>query len=103
MTEIQWLCDILLNHKLAGPVKDRFIARIGEVEAKLNMPTNHASVKPSFNGSFSQPVQSPSTQKILDEIEMGPPQPAAQPRMIIPQEVITSKGNGTNTRGPRKF
>lgn len=94
MTEIQWLCDVLLNFKLPGPVKDKFIARIGEVESKLS-PTNY--VRPVVS-----PTQAPSTQRLLED-----PLPvirAPTPPAPIDKETgraMVSTGNGT--KGPRKF
>ena len=69
MTEIQWLVDLMLNHKLPEPVKQKFIARIGEVEASLarTQPTQamlNQALQPIIRPSPM--AQSPSTQKILD-------------------------------------
>lgn len=111
MTEIQWLVDLMLNHKLPGPVKDRFIARIGEVEAQLTPRSSNGRTS-SFgleNGgsipSRGTNVQSPSTQKILDEIEMQTPVRAA---VNIPSKIDKETGRpmvdtGKGTSGPRKF
>lgn len=35
MTEIQFLLDIIMNHKLSADVKAKLLARIGEVEQRL--------------------------------------------------------------------
>lgn len=102
MTEIQWLVDIMMNFKLPSPVKDRFIARIGEVEALLSRP----GIRTTTPVSIQQNVQAPSTQRILDDM-LSPTvqqhQATVINRNITPSEVITSKGNGTSTKGPRKW
>jgi hypothetical protein len=52
-------------------------------------------------------AQAPSTQRLLDDMTTQSGTmviPAQVPqRTITPTEVVTSKGNGTSTRGPRKF
>ena len=68
MTEIQWLCDMLLNFKMPKEAKERFIARIGEVEANISKPQ---AIRPMVNRPIvTGPVQSPSMQKILEAVEM---------------------------------
>lgn len=104
MTELQWLIKMLTQHKLSTSLKDLFIERIGEVEAALsNTPKNSVTGRLSLeNGGWNppgRPIQAPSMQRIMDEVET----PALPPRVIVPQEVVISKGNGTSTRGPRKF
>lgn len=96
MTEIAWLVKLMTEHKLSAQVKAEFIARIGEVEANLTK----TPISPVGYATMGR--QAPSTQRILDEMaqEQAVPLP---PRVIMPQEVVTSKGNGTSTRGPRKF
>lgn len=119
MTEIKWLIEMLMNNKLSPQVKDKFIARIGEVEEYLSQvrPQQQAfqrSLPPTPN------QQSPSTQKILDEMaqEQGsailplvPPQimaqtPAAAQALIQRQAVIAQATLGSTEVGrksPRKF
>lgn len=100
-TEIQFLIDVILNHKLPSQVKDVLIARIGEVEASLQSRPIARPLLP-----VSAPLQAPSTQRILDEMALEGGSvitPPPQTRMVVPTEIITSKGNGTSTRGPRKF
>lgn len=101
MTEIQWLCDILLNHKLAASVKDRIIARIGEVEANL-------SIRPMVQPMRAPPImpgaQAASTQRLLEQHELHTPPLIKAPGGPIDKEtgtVVVATGNGT--RGPRKF
>lgn len=115
MTEIQFLIDIMLNHKLPKPVQEKFIARIGDVEKLLSQmapprpqPVMH---NPYFTPNPYNPVtsQAPSTQRILDGISQEVPYnaPAAKPipvPAVIDKETgraIVSTGNGT--KGPRKF
>jgi hypothetical protein len=107
MTEIQWLCDVLLNFKLPSPVKDRFIARIGEVEAGLSRPTIMAPQITMQNRPIIPQMQAASTQKILDEIEMGPMNPMLTAKHV-PEKIDKETGRpmvstGKGTAGPRKF
>lgn len=97
MTELQWLIKMLTQQKLPASLKDLFIERIGEVEQSLSKappPPRPAAVM----------AQAPSTQRILDEMNIDPVAPTLPPRIIVPQEVVTSKGAaGSYTKGPRKF
>lgn len=74
MTEIQWLVQLMLDHKLPGPVKEKFIARIGEVEAAL-------STKP--RPMITQPNSPPPRE------------------FTIPKETVVS--TGSDLKGPRKW
>ena len=72
MTELQFLIDLLLNHKLPAQTKKAVAARIGQVEA------SYGTVPPS--GIVHTPKQAPSTQRILDQMEapeLPPPTTAA--------------------------
>lgn len=101
MTEIKWLVDIILNHKLSPAVRDKFVARIGEVESRLNQPGTNVIVR-------STSSQVPSTQKILDEIADEPivnSQVAAQ-ALAARQQAIAQATSGAPEKGrtsPRKF
>lgn len=66
MTEIQWLVETMLNFKLHNPIKDRFIDRIGAVEAGLS----RSQVKQQLN-PMNPLAQAQSTQRILDGTDMG--------------------------------
>lgn len=107
-SEIQWLVEMMMSHKLPVPVKDRFIARIGEVEKNLTSAPRTVSNNPP-QGMFSYtttttPVQAPSTQRLLDEHPLVVPMRAPTPPAAIDKETgraIVSTGNGT--KGPRKF
>lgn len=91
MTEIQWLVEIMLHHKLPSQVRELFIARIGEVEARLI----NEKPRPIINVPML-PTQAPSTQRLLEDH-------VAPIRNPIPTEIVTSQGNGTMIKGPRKF
>lgn len=86
MSELQWLIYMLTKQKLQPKLKDMFISRIGEVESRLSTPQ-------------ARPVpmmQAPSTQKLLNEIELGTP--------VIPKRIIGGDvDNGDGTKGKRKF
>lgn len=112
MTEIQWLVDIMLNNKLSEPVKQKFIARIGEVEAKLSpIPTRIVTPQPMMN-------QSPSTQaalarQITEGVDpfAGSTSPVAQTMVAAQalnarQQAIAIAASGAPEKGrtsPRKF
>ena len=117
MTEIQWLVDIMLNHKLPGPVKDKFIARIGEVESQLSILGSSNGRTSSFGlenvGSIPTPrstAQAPSTQRILDEMKLETPVITPRPIVSAPKPDAIDKetgramvATGKGTFGPRKF
>lgn len=119
MTEIQWLVDIMLNNKLSEPVKQKFIARIGEVEAKLTpsrpAPFGHPGL---VNPVIGPSAQSPSTQAALarqqaEGIEpfVGSNSPVAQTlgaaqALNARQQAIAIAASGAPEKGrtsPRKF
>lgn len=103
MTEIQFLISLMLEHKLPEAVKQKLIARIGEVEALLQRPGYMSAVTPALIKT-SPYAQAPSMQKILDQEPLvSPVAPYVPPRQVTPTEVVTSKGNGGFTKGPRKF
>ncbi len=93
MTEIQFLISLMLEHKLPEPVKQKLIARIGEVEALLSRPGHMSAVTPRTI------IQAPSTQAILDQDTVHTPPPPPATKRIVGGEVST--GNGT--KGPRKW
>lgn len=99
MTEIQFLIDLILNGKLSASAKEKCVARIGEVEASLTKMNPKPIPQQPIIQTTTQ--QAPSMQRIIDEVAMTPT--PAPKRIVVPTEVITSTGNGTSTRGPRKF
>lgn len=133
MTELQWLIKMLTKKKLSPALKDMFIERIGEVEASLIPRSSNGRTSgfgPENVGSIPArgTNQSPSTQKILDEmaqegITLGlnsstvnppinvPTLSAHMPitRIPIPPVAIDKEtgramvNTGKGTAGPRKF
>src|ERR1700676_3462160 len=73
MTELQFLIDLLLNHKLSPGTKKLVAERIGTVEASFNKPTAPQHFMTPFPSRPSPLAQSPSTQRILDEMAMEQP------------------------------
>jgi hypothetical protein len=77
MTEIQWLCDLLLNCKLPKKAKERFIARIGEVESKLSpqphVKTNlvQSRIDQAMNQQVDQVAQTAIAQKALEDRQLA--------------------------------
>lgn len=102
-TDIKWLVDILLNYKLPEPVKELFIARIGQIEESLHQQP----AKPIIQLQPPIMMQAPSTQRILDEIANEIPVVKAKP-VQIPAVIDKETGRaiintGKGTSGPRKF
>lgn len=110
-TELQFLIDLLLNHKLNPTTKKLVADRIGFVEVSLrstqqNVP--RGTQAPYTVNPDLKMLQAPSTQKILDRD--GPPiltpivvAPAAPP-ILATQRIIGGEVNtGGGSRGPRKF
>lgn len=106
MTELQWLIKMLTQHKLPASLKDLFIERIGEVEALLSKPTTR------YPSAVNQPVQAPSTQKLLEEMTMQTGQPivaqtaSAAAALEARAQAIKQAASGKPEPGrtsPRKF
>lgn len=98
MTEIQWLCDVLVTCKMSSSLKDRFIARIGEVTS---------TPQPVILNRPNVLQQAPSTQRILDEMNSSPAIPMRAPTPL-PERIDKETGRamvatGKGTSGPRKF
>lgn len=89
VTELQFLIDLLLNHKLPKATKDLVAKRIGEVETGLIPPPRHIALHPS--------VRAMGNQVEAQAMQAAPPPPVSA--RIVGGEVST--GNGT--KGPRKF
>jgi len=128
MSELSFLLELLLSHKLAKGTKEAITDRIKEVERRLVQPQ-----QPNVPMSGPQAVrparsaQSPSTQRILDEmaaegaslIQPNPVSPespgipaqiaqtpAAALALAARQEAINIAVSGKEERGrtsPRKF
>lgn len=108
MTEIRFLLDLVLTHKLPPAAKKACLERIGEVEASLltaprptaqpNPVTNPTAQAPSTLAAMAKHGLIPSNGQDLSTLTPAPILPPATNR-IVGGEVST--GNGT--RGPRKF
>jgi hypothetical protein len=114
MTELSFLLDLLLNHKLPKGTKEAITARIKEIEDRQAQPLAYVQRPP-------RTAQSPSTQRILDEmaqeqgvshtvIATNPPMiaqtPAAAAALAARQEAISIALSGKEEKGrtrPRKF
>lgn len=71
MTELQFLIDLLLNHKLSAATKKIVADRIGDVE--LSYQPQQTLRKCSDYPVRTVNQQAPSTQRILDEMAPTPP------------------------------
>jgi hypothetical protein len=125
MTELSFLLDLLLNHKLPKATKEAITGRIKEIETLAHQPT---IAQPQWQPRPPRNAQSPSTQRILDEMaQQGVPieqaqvlqqQPhplpvtqiaqtaAAQMALNARQEAINIATSGREEKGrtsPRKF
>jgi CTP:molybdopterin cytidylyltransferase MocA len=124
MTELSFLLDLLLNHKLAKVTRELVVARIREVEVRSQSP---AATRPAQTSAAIPPHlvgQSPSTIAAMMRHEAGgvappiavaplvdtPPvvaqTPAAAAALAARQSVIDSAISGKPEKGrtsPRKF
>ena len=108
MSELSFLVDLLVNHKLPKATSDVVLERLKSVEASLE---NHAPAKPRLPG----PAQAASTQAILDRnpdlvaaipVEQVAQTPAAMAAMASRETAIAESlaGKVDKTTGrPRKF
>lgn len=96
MTEIAWLVQFMLDHKLPIKAKDAIIARIGEVESRMSKP----QIMQYPGNLLSSTAQAPSTQRLLEQQVVVAPTPT---RIPVQTEIVTSTGNGTMTKGPKKW
>jgi len=129
MSELSFLLDLLLNFKLHATVKQLITNRIKEIEFKHGPPLNayQASLPVDRSIRPARSAQSPSTQRILDEMAaegaaLIQPNPVAPESPGIPtqiaqtpaaalalaarQEAINIAVSGKEERGrtsPRKF
>ncbi len=107
MTELTFLVELLLNHKLQKPTKDAVASRIRDVEAAMaTLPPTHP-VRPMPNGV----VQAASMQAIIDRNpDLAPAVVAQTPAAVA---AINSRQTAINeslagkidkaTGRPRKF
>ncbi len=111
MTELSFLIELLLNHKLQKVTKDAIAERIKEASGpnaiQQHVPNGVRSLSPMVA------MQSPSTQAILDRnpdlvvpIESVGQTPAAQAAIASRQQAIAQALSGKPEKGqtsPRKF
>lgn len=112
MTELSFLLELLLNHKLPKKTKDTIKFRIDEIQTSI--PTNNRPIRTTGI------QQAPSMQKAIEELEaekfQKPPNPinidgyantpqAAQ-ALLKRQELINNALQGKEEKGrtsPRKY
>jgi hypothetical protein len=121
-TEIRFLLDLVLEHKLPAEAKRLCLERIGEVEASLASRPSQ-SIMPIHRPAPQE--QAPSTQRLLETqlSRMASPTPesiaanalnnvqsptiqmaALTPAIPAHQRIVGGEVNtGNGTRGPRKF
>lgn len=109
MSEIQWIINLMMKHKLPEAVKNLCIERIGEVEARISIETNkptgpiqHYAVLSGAQG----PQQSASTLAAMARQETNAQSPLIHNASLpiqMPKEVITGGGNMTSIKGPNKM
>lgn len=98
MTELQFLIDLLLNHKLSKATKDLISKRIGEVESHYTQPRTFPQPPPIIRPApITGPVQSPSMVAKVAEFEA---EKAAGTIDILPGWEKTSTLGGIDTIQP---
>lgn len=68
MSELSFLLELLLNHKLPKPTKEAITTRIKEVEGRISQPVQTSGFMTTSQARPPKTAQSPSTQRILDEM-----------------------------------
>lgn len=108
-TELQFLIDLLLNHKLNPATKKIIADRIGDVEIALRqIVPRGTSPQPTIAFVDPKTAQAPSTQRLLERD--GPPTPTpivgavVAPAMPATARIVGGEVNtGKGIKGPRKF
>lgn len=126
MTELSFLLDLLLTHKLSPATKKVIVDRIKCVEANLARPVHQPPTLVSPMKSVAANAQAASTLAILEKHNLDPANPAEQPLhpLTIPavpivaqtpaavaalnarQQAINIAASGREEKGrtsPRKF
>lgn len=125
MTELSFLLDLLLNHKLSKITKEAIVGRVKEIESRTSSGSWAAIPLSQPQARAPKTAQSPSTQRILDEMaaegliigsaQPAPPQdpptqiaqtPAAAAALAARNEAIRIATSGREEKGrtsPRKF
>lgn len=105
-SELQFLIDLLLNHKLPKDTKKLIADRVGEVEEGLRAkPVRMDDPRHPLGPAIlaAQITQAPSTQRLLDAQVMVAA-PARLPAAEIDKETGRAMvATGGGTKGPRKF
>lgn len=100
MTELSWLVDLLLNHKLSKPVRDHVANRIRDIEAATPKAApqvvRHAVVPGQQAPSTIANMNGEGSAKAISHI---PTMTISAENRIIGGEIST----GAGIRGPRKF
>lgn len=92
MTEIQFLLDLLLNEKLNTTVKEKLLARIGEVEQRFTQVQTRAGSTNNFSPANFAP-QAPIVTS-----------PAVAEALASREKLLQGAGNVEAGRtSPRKF
>lgn len=99
MTELSFLLDILLNHKLGKATKDAIKARIDEIQ-KDPMPIEVHRSQPSYTirESAVVPVHNTAQPLPMSEVNIGQT-PAAQAALQQRAEMIRQGTSGVITKG----
>lgn len=89
MSELSFLLELLLNHKLPKPTKEAITTRIKEVEGRISQPVQTSGFMTTSNQARPpKTAQSPSTQRILDEMAAeGVPIGAVTQQQDIPAQI----------------
>ena len=105
MSELSFLIELLLNHKLQKQTKEAIKVRINEVEQNLSAPTSPARTelpKPALVA-----MQAPSTQQIMEKHpDVIAQTPAAAAALKSREEAIQAAMTGKIEKGqtsPRRF
>lgn len=92
-TEISFLIDLVLNHKLPKPTKELCRLRIRDLEEGLFQ-------RPAVAIAMPRMQQAPSTMANLEAQEV----PIAMPTIETPKRIVGGEiATGANTKGPRKW
>jgi hypothetical protein len=102
MTELSWLVDLLLNHKLSKPVRDHVANRIRDIEAAQPKPAPQvvrSNLPPAVAMQAPSTIANMTNEVPLKAVSHIPTLQVSAENRIIGGEVST----GAGIRGPRKF
>lgn len=112
MTELQFLIDLLLNHRLTKQTKDLIAKRIGDVEASYAKIQKPIAAAQSGARMVNGVMQAASTAAALERdpaiaqaqpIISGPIEPIPASALAINRIKGGEVNTGNGTKGPRKF